>query len=100
VSQLPDYVYFHHDIHVNAGVGCVECHGQVETMPLMKREQPFEMQWCLACHRDPAPRLRPREAVTDMTWHTDEDRRRLGERLMRQYHIQTRDLTSCSICHR
>ncbi|MFK4134741.1 cytochrome c3 family protein [Pseudomonas luteola] len=100
VAKLPDYVYFHHDIHVQAGVGCVECHGHVETMALMRRDKPFQMQWCLDCHRDPGPRLRPRQFVTDMTWTTSEDRRKLGERLMRDHHIDTSDLTSCYICHR
>ncbi|MBA1242170.1 MULTISPECIES: cytochrome c3 family protein [Pseudomonas] len=100
VAQLPDYVYFHHDVHVTAGVGCVECHGRVDTMPLMRRAEPFQMQWCVDCHRDPAPRLRPREAVTQMDWQTREDRRELGQRLLREYHIDTRDLTSCSVCHR
>jgi len=100
VTRLPDYVYFHHDIHVQAGVGCVECHGPVQTMALMRRDKPFQMQWCLECHRDPAPRLRPRAFVTDMTWTTTEDRRQLGERLMREQHIDTSDLTSCNICHR
>ncbi|WP_432783785.1 cytochrome c3 family protein [Pseudomonas corrugata] len=100
VAKLADYVYFHHDIHVKAGVGCVECHGHVETMALMRRDKPLQMQECLNCHRDPAPRLRPRQFITDMTWTTQQDRRELGERLMREYHIDTSGLTSCSVCHR
>lgn len=32
VVELPDYVYFHHGVHVNAGVGCSECHGQVDVL--------------------------------------------------------------------
>lgn len=100
VTQLPDYVYFHHDVHVTAGVGCVECHGQVDTMPLMRRAEPFQMQWCVDCHRDPAPRLRPPEMVTQMDWQPAKDRRALGERLLRERQIDTRDLTSCSVCHR
>lgn len=100
VTQLPDYVYFHHDVHVTAGVGCVECHGRVDTMPLMRRAEPFQMQWCVDCHRDPAPRLRPPEMVTQMDWQPAQDRRALGERLLRERQIDTRDLTSCSVCHR
>jgi hypothetical protein len=30
VHDLPDYVYFAHNRHVNAGVQCTECHGQVQ----------------------------------------------------------------------
>jgi hypothetical protein len=100
VSKLPDFVYFHHDVHVQAGVGCVECHGRVDEMALMRRAAPFQMQWCLQCHRDPAPRLRPREAVTAMAWSTTEDRRRLGQRLLREYHIKVAGLTACNVCHR
>ena len=58
------------------------------------------MSWCLDCHRDPAPRLRPRDAVTDMNWQYKGDRRELGEALMRQYHIGNGNLTHCYTCHR
>ncbi len=30
VHRLPDFVYFNHSIHVNKGIGCSSCHGQVE----------------------------------------------------------------------
>jgi hypothetical protein len=100
VSELPDYVYFHHGVHVNAGVGCETCHGQVDTMPLMYRAETFIMSWCLDCHQNPAPRLRPRDAVTEMGWNTRQDRQQLGERLIRENHIETQNLTDCYICHR
>ncbi|MCQ4310871.1 cytochrome c family protein [Pseudomonas stutzeri] len=100
VSELPDYVYFHHGVHVNAGVGCETCHGQVDTMPLMYRAETFTMSWCLDCHQNPAPRLRPRDAVTEMGWSTSHDRQQLGERLIRENHIETQNLTDCYICHR
>ncbi len=32
VHRLPGFVYFNHAIHVNKGVGCVECHGRVDQM--------------------------------------------------------------------
>lgn len=100
VNELPDYVFFHHGVHVNAGVGCIECHGQVDTMPLMRKAEPMTMSWCLDCHQDPAPHLRPRDKVTDMNWHYKGDRRKLGEALMRQNHIGEGDLTHCYTCHR
>ena len=34
VHDLPDYVYFDHSIHVNKGIGCSTCHGDVASMPL------------------------------------------------------------------
>lgn len=100
VANLPDYVYFHHAVHVQAGVACVSCHGQVDRMPLLHKAEPLNMGQCLACHRDPAPNLRPREYVTRMDWQTDEDRRQLGERLMTAYHINPVGLTDCGVCHR
>ena len=101
VAQVPDYVYFRHDIHIAKGVSCFECHGRIDRMALTFRAQAFEMHWCLGCHRDPAPRLRPREAVTDPDWTPPADRRALGERLMRLYHIKgPGDLTYCTVCHR
>ena len=35
MHDLPDFVYFNHEIHVNKGVGCATCHGRVDQMPLM-----------------------------------------------------------------
>src|ERR1700723_3266469 len=58
VNQLPDYVYFDHSVHIAKGVGCTPCHGDVEHMPLMRQAAPLTMEWCLDCHRDPAPNLR------------------------------------------
>ena len=100
VAVLPDYVYFQHNVHVKAGVGCETCHGQVDTMPLMYRAETFTMSWCLDCHQDPAPRLRPRAAVTTMGWKTEHDRRALGERMIEEHHVDTENLTHCYICHR
>ena len=48
------------------GVGCVECHGRVDLMATVQAGAPLTMQWCLDCHRDPVPRLRPQSAITDM----------------------------------
>ena len=50
VHDLPDFVYFDHSIHVNKGVGCSTCHGPVDDMPLMWRENTLYMKWCLDCH--------------------------------------------------
>ena len=63
MHDLPDFVYFNHSIHVNKGVGCTTCHGQVDRMPLMWQEQSLQMEWCLDCHRNPERYVRPREAV-------------------------------------
>jgi hypothetical protein len=54
VHDLPDYVYFNHEIHVNKGMGCASCHGRVDEMPLMYQQNTLQMEWCLNCHRNPA----------------------------------------------
>ena len=68
VNDLPDFVYFNHQIHVRQGVGCVTCHGQVDKMPLMYQAKSLLMEWCLDCHRAPEKYLRPREEVFNMAY--------------------------------
>src|SRR4051812_4958343 len=68
VHDLPDFVYFSHEIHVNKGVGCKSCHGPVDEMPLMYQNASLQMEWCLACHRDTANVLRPRDQITSMKY--------------------------------
>ncbi|HEX4155823.1 MAG TPA: cytochrome c3 family protein [Acidobacteriaceae bacterium] len=68
VHDLPDYVYFNHEIHVNKGIGCASCHGRVDEMPLMYEENSLQMEWCLNCHRNPAVNLRPTSEIYNMAW--------------------------------
>jgi hypothetical protein len=49
--------------HVNKGVACRECHGQVDQMPLISRRETLFMGWCLSCQRHPEQAMGPREAV-------------------------------------
>jgi hypothetical protein len=100
VHVLPAYVYFDHSVHVAKGVGCSTCHGAVDRMPLMRQVAPLTMDWCLDCHRDPGPKLRPREAVFDPAWTPPRDQAERGRRLLEAYHIDTARLTDCSTCHR
>ena len=86
VHDLPDFVYFNHGNHVHKGGGCVTRHGRVNRMPLIRRVSPLTMQWCLDCHRYPAPQLRPRAKVFDVDWKPDGDRRARGKVLIRDYH--------------
>lgn len=99
VHQLPDFVYFNHAIHVAKGIGCESCHGRVDRMPLTARTQSLSMKWCLGCHRAPQRFLRPRDKVFAMGWQ-QADQQKLGLALVGAYHIDTRRLTDCSICHR
>jgi hypothetical protein len=100
VARLPDYVYFRHDVHIAKGVGCVTCHGRIDQMPLTYRAIPFKMKFCIDCHRDPAPRLRPRDAITAMDWRPAGDPRALGEQLIKQNGIRVGQLDYCTVCHR
>jgi hypothetical protein len=120
VHDLPDFVYFDHSIHVNKGVGCVTCHGRVDEMPAVRQQAPLTMNWCLDCHRDPGPNLRPKTEITNMLWGSGEhdpalvaaeslpgpdkalyaslDRAALGKQLLKDYDVHPR--TSCETCHR
>jgi hypothetical protein len=95
VHSLPDFVYFDHSIHVNRGIGCVSCHGRVDEMAAVHQVQRLTMNWCLDCHRDPVPQLRPRDRITSMTWAP-----RPGELAELAARYQPRRLTHCSTCHR
>ena len=99
VYALPDYVYFDHSIHVAKGVGCTECHGPIADMAQTRKAASLTMSWCLACHRDPGPHLRPKEAVFDPRWQPRDDRAH-GAALMAANHVHTAGLTDCGVCHR
>jgi hypothetical protein len=98
VHDLPEFAYFNHSAHLSAGVSCVECHGRIDQMEVVRQDKPLSMGWCIDCHRDPAPHIRPQEHITDLGWEPTEDRRSIGEQLMKDNHINPR--TDCSTCHR
>jgi hypothetical protein len=100
VHRLPDFVFFDHSVHVTKGVGCSTCHGPVQAMQQVRQAEPMTMAWCLSCHRDPAPNLRPENQVFNMEWTPPADQRQRGEALIRHYMIETEHLTDCSRCHR
>ena len=101
VNDLPDFVYFNHQIHIRQGVGCVTCHGQVDKMPLMTQAKSLLMEFCLDCHRAPEQYLRPREEVFNMAYQAPPDQLALGRRLKAEYNVAgIEHMTSCSVCHR
>jgi hypothetical protein len=99
VHRLPDYAYFHHAAHVTKGVACETCHGRVDQMPRTVKTQTLSMGWCLDCHRDPAPNLRPLDEVFNPNWKRTPDTPP-GEQLLAEYGIHPATLTDCSVCHR
>ena len=99
VHDLPDFVYFNHSIHVKKGVGCYSCHGPVDKMAAVYKEHTLGMGWCLDCHRNPEPNLRPRSEITNMNWMpTEETQAELGARLAEEYQVSPQD--NCYTCHR
>jgi hypothetical protein len=99
VHDLPGFVYFDHSIHVTKGsIGCATCHGRVDQMPLMWKQNTLHMEWCLDCHRAPEKYIRPRGQVFRMDYAPTQDQLTLGKQLVADYKI--RKLTDCSVCHR
>jgi menaquinone reductase, multiheme cytochrome c subunit len=98
IHVMPDYVYFNHRAHITAGVSCVSCHGRIDQMVEVHQEKPLNMAMCLACHRDPAPNVRPADLVTQLDWVPDRDPREIGNEIIAQKHLHPP--TNCSGCHR
>jgi hypothetical protein len=107
VHILPDYVQFPHLAHVNSGVSCFSCHGQITTMPVVHQMKSLSMSFCLDCHRDPVPSLVPPEKVTDLVWVEDDwmslpvDERRhegMTPEMLREALVQDPP-QHCAACH-
>lgn len=96
VHNLPDYVYFSHEAHVNVGVGCETCHGRVDRMDVVMQKEPLSMSWCLDCHRNPEDNVRPVSEVTTMGYKA-ENQKELGKKLVAKQNIHAP--TYCQGCH-
>lgn len=99
VHKVPDYVYFSHSVHVNRGISCVHCHGSVQQMDEVFHAQPFSMTFCLDCHRNPAPNLRPKAQITNLGWdphqHLPKD---WFAKAAQEWKLNASQ--NCSACHR
>ncbi len=101
VNNLPDYVYFDHQIHIAKGVGCETCHGRMDKETTAVRAKYFYMTTCTECHKNPEKYLRPQANVYDMGYVPSEDQATLGPKLVKEYNIMSpNQLNNCSICHR
>jgi len=100
VHRVPDFAYFNHSIHIARGVSCVECHGQINHMDTVEHAKPLSMGFCIQCHRDPAPHLRPRDQVTNLDWHAASSQAQLemGRKFVHDWNVSPPQ--SCSGCHR
>ncbi|MEQ1860580.1 MAG: cytochrome c3 family protein [Chthoniobacteraceae bacterium] len=107
VHKSPDYVYFNHAAHVNRGVSCVSCHGDVSEMEVVHHEKSHSMDFCLTCHRNPENELRPLAEVTNLKWQAtpnegesvSEAQVRIGTELKKAWNINPPD-KNCAGCHR
>lgn len=105
VHKVPDYVRnFPHNIHLNAGVSCFSCHGQITGMPVVYEAQPLSMSWCLDCHRNPAGNLVPKDKVTQLQWVEEHLKERQsdpanaeGTKLLEA--LKTEPPQNCGACH-
>jgi len=52
VHNLPEHAHFPHERHIKAGVGCQNCHGQMQRMQAAEKVSTMKMGWCLTCHRE------------------------------------------------
>ncbi|NQU27770.1 MAG: cytochrome c3 family protein [Candidatus Marinimicrobia bacterium] len=98
VHKVPDYAYFNHSAHINAGVGCASCHGNVAEMEVVKLVEPLSMGWCIDCHRNPVQHLRLLSEVTNMNWTPPADQFELAHQYITERNIQPSE--DCSACHR
>ena len=120
VHKSPDYVYFNHSAHLNRGISCQSCHGDVHRMEKVYQAESHSMGWCLDCHRDPAKHIRPLEEVFNLDYdpvkYLEEnevidteglivgknerikDPEKFGKFLVAHWGVQPKE--SCATCHR
>jgi len=100
IHRLPDFVYFNHSAHVNRGVSCVTCHGRVDQMEIVYQAKDQSMAWCIDCHRNPEPHLRPVEEITELAWSAGSEAEQLdlGTKLKAEKNINPQ--ANCAVCHR
>ncbi|HXW53376.1 MAG TPA: cytochrome c3 family protein [Myxococcota bacterium] len=100
VYRIPKYVYFDHSIHVQKGIGCSSCHGEIDRMPLTEKDRTFYMRDCLSCHREPEKFLRPRDKIFNAEYKIPGNQLIIGKELLHNYNIHKEHLMDCYTCHR
>jgi hypothetical protein len=98
VHKIGEFAYFNHSIHINKGIGCISCHGNVAQMEEVTQKKPLSMGWCLDCHRNPEEHLRPPSEVTNMKYEKPENQLEFAAKIMRERKIKPP--VDCSGCHR
>jgi hypothetical protein len=105
IHRLPDFVFFNHAAHVNRGVSCVECHGRIDTMEEVYQAKELSMAWCIECHNNPGPRLRPLDQVTNLSWEPEDgkSREQVGAEILAEFEKAGNGVhpkANCAVCHR
>lgn len=95
VNALPGHAHFDHAAHVNRGVSCAACHGDMRSAERTASSAKLTMASCLECHRKPHG-IVPLEQVTSPA-PTAPEAEALSERLIRRWKIAPG--TDCSTCH-
>ncbi len=79
VYKIADHAHFPHMRHINAGLECQQCHGEVQEMEEITASRGLRrvffgahpvwggdnMGWCVDCHRQPDPATGEPQASTD-----------------------------------
>ncbi len=108
VHKVPDYVYFNHSAHVNRGISCQSCHGDVHQMEVVYQAESLSMGWCLDCHRAPENHLRPLEEVFNFSYSPEtylaahpqpgiDSAAEFGLKLKEEFMVNPKE--SCATCH-
>ena len=99
IHKVPDYVYFNHSVHVNRGVSCIKCHGEIQKMDEVYHAKPLSMSFCLDCHRAPETQLRHPKDVYNLDLQiSPEDQERNGQKFVHEWKVNASQ--NCSACHR
>ena len=100
IHKAPDYAYFNHAVHVNRGVSCYSCHGQVNNMAVVRQAEPQSMSWCLDCHRAPENFLRPPSEVFNLNWRpaSNTEQLAMGAQFKKEWNVNPP--VTCGGCHR
>ncbi len=100
VHVMPSFVYFDHSIHVNRGISCVECHGNVNRMDVVTQKKPMSMGFCLDCHRDPASHVREKADIFNLDSKTIAQTQGIEAARKFVHDWKIKPPQSCSGCHR
>ena len=95
VHDLPDHVRFSHKPHIAKGFECSTCHGPVETMDKVEVTAPFNMGWCVNCHRDYTYGRKGTLGIKTADGKLNPDRLQMKE----PGPNTSVSLTDCSVCH-